>query len=247
MNTHLRTGSRTGIIFGIFLIFLILIGFQATGADLIGSFLGNKNAGPVFGLAPVALNMMIFFGLIGFWAGSSGARPTRSTRILFSLAGALVAGVVVGLMLGVLAFILGTVNAAGVNMSFYLAELLPATVQQFTLELSPLPAGIIYLVFLTLASGLGGLLAIGVGSHFWQRNVSKRWSQSRQDFMARPGLQRIRSNKLTRFIVYGVLLLIVFLLPTQLGQYWNYTLGTVGIYVLLGLGLNIVVGLAALL
>ena len=247
MNTHLRTGSRTGIIFGIFLIFLILIGFQATGADLIGSFLGNKNAGPVFGLAPVALNMMIFFGLIGFWAGSSGARPTRSTRILFSLAGALVAGVVVGLMLGVLAFILGTLNAAGVNMSFYLAELLPATVQQFTLELSPLPAGIIYLVFLTLASGLGGLLAIGVGSDFWQRNVSKRWSQSRQDFMARPGLQRIRSNKLTRFIVYGVLLLIVFLLPTQLGQYWNYTLGTVGIYVLLGLGLNIVVGLAGLL
>jgi branched-chain amino acid transport system permease protein len=31
------------------------------------------------------------------------------------------------------------------------------------------------------------------------------------------------------------------------GQYWNYTIGTVGIYVLLGLGLNIVVGLAGLL
>jgi branched-chain amino acid transport system permease protein len=32
-----------------------------------------------------------------------------------------------------------------------------------------------------------------------------------------------------------------------IGQYWNYTIGTVGIYVLLGLGLNIVVGLAGLL
>ncbi|RPI83948.1 MAG: ABC transporter ATP-binding protein [Chloroflexi bacterium] len=37
------------------------------------------------------------------------------------------------------------------------------------------------------------------------------------------------------------------MLPLRLGQYWNYTIGTVGIYVLLGLGLNIVVGLAGLL
>ena len=35
--------------------------------------------------------------------------------------------------------------------------------------------------------------------------------------------------------------------PFFSGQYWNYTLGTVGIYVILGLGLNIVVGLAGLL
>jgi branched-chain amino acid transport system permease protein len=32
-----------------------------------------------------------------------------------------------------------------------------------------------------------------------------------------------------------------------IGRYWNYTMGTVGIYVLLGLGLNIVVGFAGLL
>ena len=42
-------------------------------------------------------------------------------------------------------------------------------------------------------------------------------------------------------------LLLVFLVPLVAGQYWNYTIGTVGIYVLLGLGLNIVVGLAGLL
>ncbi len=41
--------------------------------------------------------------------------------------------------------------------------------------------------------------------------------------------------------------MILVLLPLVLGQYWNYTLGTIGIYVLLGLGLNIVVGLAGLL
>ncbi|NIV34027.1 MAG: ABC transporter ATP-binding protein, partial [Anaerolineae bacterium] len=40
---------------------------------------------------------------------------------------------------------------------------------------------------------------------------------------------------------------ILLVAPQLIGQYWNYTMGTVGIYVLLGLGLNIVVGLAGLL
>jgi branched-chain amino acid transport system permease protein len=150
-------------------------------------------------------------------------------------------------MMGLLAYFLGALNTAGVKMSTYLAQLLPATVQQFTLGKSPLQSGIIYLVFLTATCGLGGLLAIGFGSNIWQSNISTRWLKARQDFIALPVMKRIQNSKLTRFIVYGVLLFIVFMLPLQLGQYWNYTLGTVGIYVLLGLGLNIVVGLAGLL
>jgi len=39
----------------------------------------------------------------------------------------------------------------------------------------------------------------------------------------------------------------VLITPQFLGKYWNYAMGTVGIYVLMGLGLNIVVGLAGLL
>jgi hypothetical protein len=35
---------------------------------------------------------------------------------------------------------------------------------------------------------------------------------------------------------------LMFLLPRQWGSYWNYIIGTVGIYVILGLGLNIIVG-----
>jgi len=48
-------------------------------------------------------------------------------------------------------------------------------------------------------------------------------------------------------VFYGIALVILLVAPLFLGQYWNYTLGTVGIYVILGLGLNIVVGLAGLL
>jgi branched-chain amino acid transport system permease protein len=40
---------------------------------------------------------------------------------------------------------------------------------------------------------------------------------------------------------------ILLIAPLFLGQYWTYTLGLVGIYVILGVGLNVVVGLAGLL
>jgi branched-chain amino acid transport system permease protein len=47
--------------------------------------------------------------------------------------------------------------------------------------------------------------------------------------------------------LYGAGLLVLLIAPLVLGKYWNYTVGTVGIYVMLGLGLNIVVGMAGLL
>ncbi|PKO22335.1 MAG: ABC transporter ATP-binding protein [Chloroflexi bacterium HGW-Chloroflexi-1] len=54
-------------------------------------------------------------------------------------------------------------------------------------------------------------------------------------------------RKHSQQILWGGGLLILLFFPFVLGQYWNYTLGTVGIYVILGLGLNIVVGFAGLL
>ncbi len=50
-----------------------------------------------------------------------------------------------------------------------------------------------------------------------------------------------------RLLLYTAGLFLLLAAPLVLGQYWNYNLGTVGIYVMLGVGLNIVVGLAGLL
>jgi hypothetical protein len=44
MNTHFRNGLRTGIIFGIICIFLVLIGFQTTMSEIIGGILSNEAA-----------------------------------------------------------------------------------------------------------------------------------------------------------------------------------------------------------
>ena len=79
------------------------------------------------------------------------------------------------------------------------------------------------------------------------QRFAARWDAFTAAFLRRPAVERIRSHPFSRYFGYVLLLLLAVLLPLVLGQYWNYTLGTIGIYVLLGLGLNIVVGLAGLL
>jgi branched-chain amino acid transport system permease protein len=53
-----------------------------------------------------------------------------------------------------------------------------------------------------------------------------------------------KSFKWTGMISLGVVLIV---LPAAIGQFWSQTLTTIGLFILMGLGLNIVVGLAGLL
>jgi branched-chain amino acid transport system permease protein len=250
MKTHLQNGLRAGVVFGIAVIFLVLIGFEIVAAQLIGGVLGKlygENPQLPFSLTPTALNILIFFGLIGLWAGSSGARRSEPDAWGLALLGGATSGVLSGLMLAPLTYFLGSLNAAGVKMNFYFSMLLPANINQLLLNQSPLQGSLIHLFNMVLTGILGAVLVRGIGRGAWRKNLSTWWSPRRQTIDSQPFMQKVRSSPVTRFILYGLLLLIVFLLPQVLGQYWNYTAGTVGIYVLLGLGLNIVVGLAGLL
>jgi branched-chain amino acid transport system permease protein len=241
----MRNALNTGIIFGILLVFLVLIGFNVIAAELTGDVL-KLSSGP-FGLTPEMTNLLVFLGLLGIWAGARGARKNDPDAWGAALLGGLVAGAIVGIQTGVLAYILGTLDAAKVKMSTYLAQLLPASIKLFLLGKPPLQAALIYLVFFMLMGIMGAALARGVGRGAWRQSFTRKARQWIGAFLQNPAILKIRNHPASRYILYGVLLLIVFLLPLRIGQYWNYTLGTVGIYVLLGLGLNIVVGLAGLL
>jgi branched-chain amino acid transport system permease protein len=94
----------------------------------------------------------------------------------------------------------------------------------------------------------GGLTPIGFvlvyaliagGIYAW----SKRGDRAKARYAAMP-TGRQRTAKLIAFAALGALLL---LLPQIVGQRLSEVVGTIGIYVLLGLGLNIVVGFAGLL
>ena len=65
----------------------------------------------------------------------------------------------------------------------------------------------------------------------------------RSDFRARPMSQQ-QMAKIAAYIIVAILLLV---LPLVVGRRSSEILGTIGLYVLLGLGLNIVVGFAGLL
>jgi len=94
----------------------------------------------------------------------------------------------------------------------------------------------------------GGLTPIGFvlvyaliagGVYAW----SRRGDRAKARYAAMP-TGRQRTAKLIAFAALGVLLL---LLPQIVGQRLSEVVGTIGIYILLGLGLNIVVGFAGLL
>jgi ABC-type branched-subunit amino acid transport system permease subunit len=250
MKKQLSLALNAGIVFGIITIFLFLIGFMSTAADLLGDLLRNKTAAPFAGLTPKILDMLIFLGLLGLFAGSYGSRKSKGQADDpwgAALVGGLTAGLIHGLLVGGLALLVGTLNLRGVQINKYLAEVLPAAIKLFLAGGSPIQGAMLHFVLLALTGLLGGLLSRGVWRGSWRvrsgANLKNAWDR----FTQKSIFKQIRGNRTTRYIVYGILLLLVALLPLVVGQYWNYTLGLVGIYVLLGLGLNIVVGLAGLL
>lgn len=250
MKTNFRKGLNAGIVFGIVTIFLILIGFTVTAANLIGKVVNFSLTTNGLQLTSAMSDLLVFMGLIGLLAGIyGGSRDKKEKTDLWSttLSTATIAGFVHGIMVAVLIYLIGVLNAAGVKMTGYLPQLLPDVITQLQYGLSALQAGLFYLIFLTVMGTLGGLFTRGVVRGPWRQTLAARWSNAWTNFNQRPNIQRIRANPLSRYFFYGLMFLFIFLLPPILGQYWNYTLGTIGIYVLLGLGLNIVVGLAGLL
>jgi ABC-type branched-subunit amino acid transport system permease subunit len=250
MKNQIRLSLNTGITFGIITIFIFLVGFTGTVADILTVFFRNKSAAPFFGFTPHMVNMLIFLGLVGLWAGAVGSRKEKGRSDDpwgTALIGSTVTGLVHGLLVFILVVLVGGLNEKGVQMSKYLAELLPAAVKQFLLGKSPVLAGTFYLMFMLVTGIVGGLLSRGIARGGWRLRSTTAWKEMWEKFGRIPAVLKVRSSSYTRYAIYAILLVLVFLLPLKAGQYWNYTIGTVGIYVLLGLGLNIVVGLAGLL
>jgi branched-chain amino acid transport system permease protein len=101
----------------------------------------------------------------------------------------------------------------------------------------------IFLVFGVLGSLLTYYLVTKQAGSYLQKKVMI-W----QDKLLETKLvKQYKDNPRSRWIGYVAIFAVIVIVPQFLSKYWNYAIGTVGIYVLMGLGLNIVVGLAGLL
>ncbi|MFL7813922.1 MAG: branched-chain amino acid ABC transporter permease [Anaerolineales bacterium] len=242
MNEQLKENARSGLIFGVVLIFLMLFGLTTTLSDILGELLSlptKTRTGNSGGL-------MLLLALVALWAGSRAAASDR-LNWKAGISGGALSGLVIGLITGGFSLLVGTLDAANVEMRDYLAQLDRQSVQ-FLLYGRSIWTGVLITVGIFLVFGiLGALLSYFTESRQVGKLVQKQYLKLKDRVMDASLVTRFRDHPQSKWIGYGVLMVIVLLMPQALGKYWNYAMGTVGIYVLMGLGLNIVVGLAGLL
>lgn len=236
-SSSINKALRTGLIFAVVVLFLILVGFPVAGSALLARFLGKAPEG---GTLPAVTFLMLFWGLIGFWSGSTAARPALKEQKKSAWLNGLVAGSLMGLLVGLFTLGIGLAYANGVDFRSYLDALSKDNVNFFLFNLAAVPASAIYVGLFSLSGLLGAVIAQlwhfgSVGA--W---LGRTWTAVRNQHW----LERIRSNRVVVAVVFVVLVGLCFFLPRQWGSYWNYVFGLVGIYVILGLGLNIIVGLS---
>ncbi len=237
MAAHLRNGVRAGLIFGIVIVFLVLIGFILTATRYLQQFLKLD----------VLNSFATFLALLGIWGGITAAKPTERDTWLGALASGLSGGLISGVLVGIFTLIVGSQVDAGVNLRRYLVSLSPEAVNLLRFDRATGPGALMLLGILIAASLVGAILARGVGRGEWRRPVGDRWAAIRESVGQVPLVRTVLRSPVSQYVAFIAILAFVLWLPTRLTQAWDYNMGTIAIYVLLGLGLNIVVGLAGLL
>jgi branched-chain amino acid transport system permease protein len=200
-----------------------------------------------FNLPSPGLGTWIVLAAIAAWGGSRAAQRAldRSDRDVV-LAGFL-AGLAHGLLIALLVLVTGFLTTGGYEIRTWLAQFTPEAVDTLSYGLGPALGAVVTLAVLIAASLLGAGLAWISNRYQWRETLSSGVRARGETAKNIEVVRKFRAHKYSQQILIGVGLVLLLVAPLLLNRYWNYTLGTVGIYVMLGLGLNIVVGLAGLL
>ena len=235
---NVRSLLREGWVMGAIMIIVVLLGLNGLAGTIVAGWLGIDS---------LVLGSWLLLIILVMSAGAKALRYVEdltSNQVL--LAGALI-GAADGLLMAILTGIMTALSASGAEVRKWLVQMTDDAIRLLSFGLSPLLAALLMFIVMTLG-GLGG----AAFARAWQRNewgkkISAWFAGVRDSVKNSQVVHKVETEQRSRYIAYGVAAAILFFAPFVMGQYWNYTLGTVGIYVILGLGLNIVVGLAGLL
>ncbi|OGO46383.1 MAG: hypothetical protein A2Z30_06250 [Chloroflexi bacterium RBG_16_64_43] len=236
--SDVRQGLRSGMLLAIVVVFLFLIGATTTIADIFANALKQDRG----------VSLQAVLGLLALWAGSQAAKVSLDEKRPSwprTLLRAGVAGLSSGLVIGLTLLLTLRLHEQGINLRTYLYQLSPASLDLWSLGRSPIAAALFHVLLPLVGCLVGAVLARGFRDAPWRGPASRRMSAVREA-ITRP-LANAARTRWGRILLYAALGTLLLLLPLRLNNYWNFTLGTVGIYVLMGLGLNVVVGLAGLL
>lgn len=245
-----RSILRSGSIAGLINLFIVLLGLNDLAGRLVMAWLGLPSQEP---------GAWLFLLAVALGGGVVAVRRAGCASWLRIVAAGLLAGAPHGLLLAAFTWLLGHLMALGpaanesplwrvlAHLVFRLDKITPETVRLLTLGRSPLVAASVTFGALMAASLAGAAWAQVSVRYRWSAGLKKRWATWRAALPDVPVALETGRLKHWRRLAYGLGLLALLVLPLMLDQYWNYMLGTVGIYVILGLGLNVVVGMAGLL
>lgn len=238
ITKNLLQGVRSGIQMGIAMFFLFLVGAIFILVKLIGDVLPIP---PEWSLRLILLLIFLLVGAqISRVTANNAMPPWRHTLIRATSAGA-----VAGLMIGLMTFVIISLQQKGLNLRTYLYQLSPDSLTLWAQGLPAQYAAVFHFLLPVVLFPLGAALGLLLRGLRLKARFSS-WvtpGQARGNHLFAPLTHSIW-GKIALFGLMGVLLIVG---PMRLNDYWNFTLGTVGIYVMMGLGLNIVVGLAGLL
>jgi len=280
-----RNAITAGIAGGVAAIHVSLVG-------IVGTFQTRELISGIVTIGTV-LPMLIAL-LVGWYAGrtpkSSIERPTPSRTLLQGA----IAGVIVGLALALLAYIVDTfsLNWILVNARPQLAALLRFDMEPIvgslvlvggfavlglagaTLHLLPgaiaraISIGLIVTVIASLMEPFVAAVLRNIGLRFLEgllytrggltlpgfiivfalvTGITYAWTTRGSRVRARTAAWPDDRRRTAKIVIYLATIGLLLLLPQIVGSRLSEVIGTVGLYVLLGLGLNIVVGFAGLL
>jgi ABC-type branched-subunit amino acid transport system permease subunit len=242
MKDLIKQNGRLGVIFGVVILFSMLFGLTTLLSEILGGLfnLGSKvSTGNTGGL-------MLLFGLLAIWAGSQAAETDKTNWKPALVSGASV-GLIVGLIAGTFTYLVGTLDAADVDIRNYLVELSRPNIQFLLYGRGILIGSLITFGIFLVFGVLGGWLTYYLVTKQAGSYIQKQVMMWQDKFLETKIIKGYKNNPRSRWIGYALILAVIVLVPQFLSKYWNYAIGTVGIYILMGLGLNIVVGLAGLL
>ena len=232
------SGLRRGLLTGTIIVFLIVLGVTGLAGKMVMGWLR---------LTSQQIGVWILLAVIALWGGATAVRGVKreawGEALLRGLLAAVVCGLIVALFVSVVSFLI----LIGADVRTSLVQLTPDAIDLFTFGLAPIVGGVIILAALSVVGFAGAALAHTQAQFAWREALRRGWGEARTAVMDLPAVREVTGFKYTPHIAVGVLLVLLALLPLVLDQYGSFTWGTVGIYVMLGVGLNIVVGLAGLL
>jgi branched-chain amino acid transport system permease protein len=226
-----RSGLKSGFAAGIVNSLVVLLGLPLLVGGIVAEW---------FSLSSQWQGAWVLLLLVAWWGGARAVRGALRGWKDVLLAG-LLSGLIHGVVLGMLVGGVTSLLSEGVDVRQVLAQISPEAMGLLTFGLSPVMASVVILGVMAVTGVVSALLAYTSTRYRWGESVAGVWRRAQKP------VQAVQKFSSIRLIVYVIGLAILLVLPIFVGQYWNYTLGTVGLYVVLGLGLNIVVGMAGLL